>query len=98
MAGSAEYEELRQGRAVTSRRKSKLPNLPPKKRIIWITTSAKVRMSDPDLEKNDILSTQYKLAIVTVIHVTTWEVRASISVVWPGETSEVPTSPYEAPL
>lgn len=45
---------------------------PPKKKIIWIKTSAKVRMSDPDLEKNDILSTQYKLAIVTVIHVTTW--------------------------
>lgn len=55
-------------------------------------------MSDPDLEKNDILSTQYKLAIVTVIHVTTWEARASISVVWPRETSDVPTSLYKAPL
>ena len=71
---------------------------PPKKRIIWIKTSAKVRMSDSDLEKNDILSTQYKLVIVTVIHVTTWEARASISVVWPGETSDVPTCLYEALL
>lgn len=55
-------------------------------------------MSDPDLEKNNILSTQYKLAIVAVIHVTTWETRASISVVWPWETSDVPTSLYEAPF
>lgn len=27
-------------------------------------------MSDPDLEKNNILFTQYKLAIVAIIHVT----------------------------
>lgn len=39
----------------------------PKKRITWIKTSAEVRMSDPDPEKNNILSAQYKLAIVTII-------------------------------
>lgn len=38
-------------------------------------------MRDPDLEKNNILSAQYKLAIVTIIPMATWEARASISVV-----------------
>lgn len=70
----------------------------PKKRITWIKTSAEVRMSDPDLEKNNIFSAQYKLAIVTIIPVPTWEARASISVVRPQEMNGVPTSLSEALL
>lgn len=55
-------------------------------------------MSDPDLEKNNIFSAQYKLAIVTIIPVLTWEARASISVVRPQEMNDVPTSLSEALL
>lgn len=55
-------------------------------------------MSDPDLEKNNILSAQYKLAIVTIIPMATWEARASISVVRPREMNDVPISLSKALL
>lgn len=62
----------------------------PRKELSGLNISAEVRMSDPDLEKNNTLSTQCKLATVTMIPVPTWGVRASISVAWPHEMSEIP--------
>lgn len=70
----------------------------PKERITWIKTSAEVRMSDPDLEKNNVFSAQYKLAIVTIIPVPTWEARASVSVMRPREVNDIPTSLSKALL
>lgn len=55
-------------------------------------------MSDPDPEKNNILSAQYKLAIVTIIPMLTLEARASISVVRPREMNDAPTSLCKALL
>lgn len=61
--------ECKEGGNMPSRKEPELRNLPTN-RIIWIKITVEVRMSDPDLEKNNILFTQYKLAIVTIISVT----------------------------